>query len=216
MLKLFGITYGDKTTEYTEYRSVHNGKPWRFEYNSILQILDDYKAWPIDHIGIFSWKFKQKTGVSRRSIEAAYLKNSDYEILNLSPNLGKNIGGCGNFMDWSEAGHKGIKDFIKSCCKHTGMLYENDPQHIIYANQFIASKEVYYDYVERIIKPCLELLEGELWEQVNKPAGYTAGLEKEELKKRTGLEFYNYLPFILERMMSQYIQNFGIRTVDLL
>src|SRR5690606_34292813 len=124
--------------------------------------------------------------------------------------------GYGSFMDWSNAGHAGIKYFIIECCNHLGLIYDNDPKHIVYANQFIARKSIYVDYVNNVIKPCLKLLEGDMWNSVNVDAGYTRALSKDELLKYTGLEFYNYIPFILERMMMQYIHNKKIKTMRLI
>lgn len=112
-----------------------------------------------------------------------------------------------HFMDWSNEGHKGIKAMIQRCCDYVGMEYTNDPKPIIYANQFVATKHVYTSYINEVIKPCLELLEGEMWEEVNKDAGYTRAMEASLLKQYTGLDFYNYVPFILERMMMQFVHN---------
>lgn len=118
-------------------------------------------------------------------------------------------------MNWSDDGHKGIKGFIMRCCEHVGMEYTNDPKYIVYANQFVAKKHVYVSYVNDVIKPCLELLEGPMWGEVNRNAGYTRAMPDEKLKLYTGLDFYNYVPFILERMMCQYIFNKKLKCVDI-
>lgn len=217
---LYGIIYEDKETPFLpvigEYWN--RQKKWRFENNILLNIslLASLRSTKETFFGFFSWKFNQKTGLSAEAAiglcEQYY--DSDIELINFSPNLGSNIRGFGNFMDWSDKGHIGIKSMVERCCKHVGMVYENNPDTVVYANLFAARYYVYKDYVETVIKPCLELLEGEMWEEVNREAGYTAGLEKEELKRLTGLDFYNYVPFILERMMMQYIHNKGIKVVS--
>jgi len=225
MLKVYGITYGNHKTEYLEYRNEFKEKLWRFENNCMIDIIEKEKSapefhWNNDYLGIFSCRFREKTGISSdrlfNTFHNAKILIRHIDVYNLSPDLGNNIAGYGNFMDWSEAGHKGIKKLIQACCDHIGIIYENNPDQVIYANQFIARKSVYIDYIERVIKPCLELLEGPLWNQVNVEAGYTAGLEKEELKKYTGLDFYNFLPFICERMMMQYVHSEKLKTIRLI
>jgi hypothetical protein len=153
--------------------------------------------------------------VIKRFIEAQKT-DKGFDVGNFSPQLGKNIGGCGCFMDWSEAGHKGIKAIIQACCAHTGVNYENDPQHVVYAHQFIAKKSVWIDYVNTVLIPSIELMETELWETVNQDAGYTLAMKKEALKAATGLDFYNYLPFVCERLFMQFIHHRNLNTIQLI
>lgn len=224
---LYGLCYGDKTTPFTKIdMQGYVDNKWRFENNVLLNFCES-DFFNIIHrerpeymnskfFGFFSWKFRQKTGLTVENVTDCLHKwyISNIEVINFSPDLGRNIRGFGNFMDWSDKGHIGIKSMVERCCKHVGMVYKNNPDTVVYANLFAARYYVYKDYVETVIKPCLELLEGEMWEEVNREAGYTAGLEKEELKRLTGLDFYNYVPFILERMMMQYIHNKGIKVVS--
>lgn len=205
--------YGDKTTEYTPYLNTATEKLWRFENNPILDIIDNRVAdlSDNDYLGIFSWKFQYKTSLTKNAVLNLMSRRPGYDVYNCCRHHGKNI----HFMDWSNDGHKGIKDFIIRCCQHTGMTYTNDPKFVVFANQFIAKKSVYVNYVNEVIKPCLELLEGPMWEEVNKNAGYTRAMESSKLKKYTGLDFYNYIPFILERMMCQYIFNKNLSCIDI-
>lgn len=220
--RIYGITYGDKTTGFIPFRNEAKEKLWRFEYNPMIEIMakhiHDLPA--SDYLGIFSWKFTQKTGISKNALYTVMRSRVEMhdgaEVYNLSPNLGDNIAGCGCFMDWSSKGHgETLRTLIKECCTHTGMIYYNNPKHIVYANQFIATKLIYQDYMEEVIKPCLELLEGPLWTTANQSAKYTAGVAAKELKQQTFLDFYNYIPFVLERMMMQFIENWKIKTVSL-
>lgn len=220
-LRIFGITYGEYETEYIPYSGITKEKPWRFEYNPMIDIVDNYITTlkDDDYLGIFSWKFPMKTGLNKENLEKIFNQSLHKEpatqLVNLSPHLGNNIAGCGCFMDWSAKGHGEIlRSLIKFCCEHTGMKYQNNPDHVVYANQFIARKDVYKDYMFRVVKPSLELLEGELWKMANISAKYTAGVDKEILKKHTGLDFYNYVPFVIERLMMQYIWNKGIKTAS--
>lgn len=220
-LRIYGITYGDKKTEFTEYKNTATEKLWRFEYNPMIDIVDNHISdlSDDDYLGIFSWKFTQKTGINKSKLERIFnnAPKLPLEILNLSPVLGFDIAGCGNFMNWSAKGHgETLRYLIQKCCHHVGIKYENNPSVIVYANQFIAPVPVYRWYMRDIIKPSLELLEGELWNYANQPANYSAGVKLAELKKHTGLSFYNYIPFVLERMVMQYIHHRQIKTVQMI
>lgn len=210
MIEIYGIVYGDKETEYKPYVNKCTQNAHRFENNAMIDIIDN-RIWHLtdaDLLGIFSWKFQKKTGITRQRIMEAIRQPGD--VYNCSPYLGDHI----HFMDWSEAGHPGIKYFIEQCCKITGMRYNNDCQHVFWANQFIATKKVYVNYINNILKPSLQLLEGELWPMVNVPAGYTAGMKLPKLKELTGLDFYNYVPFVLERMFMQYVDNYKLKVIN--
>jgi hypothetical protein len=119
-------------------------------------------------------------------------------------------------MDWSNEGHTGIRSMIQRCCDHVGINYNDNPAHIIYANQFVARKWVYQKYINEVIKPCLDILEGPMWDEVNRDAGYTRAIDSAKLKELTGLDFYNYIPFILERMFMQFVDHHKFKIEGLL
>jgi hypothetical protein len=66
--------------------------------------------------------------------------------------------------------------------------------------------ELYIDYVDNWIIPALDYMENEIWEEVNVDANYK-GVGKEKLKELTGLEFYNMVTFVLERLILFYIRD---------
>ena len=201
--RIFGIVYGDKVTEYTPYNNDNALTPHRFESEPMIQIVDTMidDMDNNDLLGIFSHAFKSKTGLYKMKL-VRFLKDSPKaDVYNFCRSHGPKI----HFMDWSDEGHKGIKGFIKRCCNHVGMEYTNDPKHIVYANQFVATKHVYVSYMNEVIKPCLELLEGSMWEEVNRDPGYTRAKE--------GVQ-YTFVPFILERMLCQFIHNRNLKCVD--
>jgi hypothetical protein len=195
-IKIFGITYAEHKTEYIDYHNRSPLKPWQFE-NEPMRIIcdtmiDDLQ--PNDLLGIFSHAFRSKTGLSKMNVIRFLTESKLGDVYNFCRGHGKHI----HFMDWSDQGHPGIKDFIIRCCNHVGMVYTNDPKHIVYANQFVATKHVYVSYMNEVIKPCLELLEGAMWEEVNRDPSYS--------RAKPGIK-YTYIPFILERMMCQFIHN---------
>lgn len=216
-MRLYGITYGKRTTDFIPYHNKATDKLWRFEYNPMIDIVDNLCSDLPDSavMGIFSWKFTQKTGYTAKMLIDRYnqYRHPKYQVYNLSPDLKLRKW---NFMDWCEEGHKGMRYLIQCCCEHVGITYENNPPVVVYANQFMAEAAVYRAYMAEVIKPCLKLLEGELWPLANRPAGYTQGLPSHELRKQTGLDFYNYIPFVLERMTMQFIHHHKISTLQLL
>jgi hypothetical protein len=234
-MKLFTITYADgQPCPFTEYRNRATEKLWRFENNAMIDIVQNHlsQVQKNEFVGLFSHKFESKTKRTKQDVEFAlkfkvpqftpdfkwFVKPTlSFDIVNFSPPFNYPIAGkYATFMDWSAAGHgETLRDLIKACCEHIGFQYHNNPEHIVYANQFAARKAVYVDYINTVIKPCLALLEGPLWETVNQPANYGPGLKAEKLKALTGLDFYNYLPFVLERMTMQYIANKNIKTLSL-
>jgi hypothetical protein len=217
MIRVYGITYGDKTTEYTEFRNDKPEKPWRWENGPMVTISDTLLNDLSDNdiVGVVSWKFGRKANIEKPELMALMnLQQKDgvpAHVFSFSRPLGDI-----HFMNWSDAGHVGIIDYVRRCCEHCDIEYTNDPKHVIYANQFLARKHVYQDYINTVIKPCLELLEGSMWEEVNRDAGYTQAMKQPTLKEKTGLDFYNYVPFILERMMSQYIFNRDLRVAQMI
>jgi hypothetical protein len=213
MIRIYGIVYGDKVTEYTRYENKFTEKLWRFENNPMIDISANllHDLGDQDLVGVFSWKFHRKTGFTANQIMPLihFKARPNVQVLNCSPHLGGHI----HFMNWSDAGHIGIKRFVQLCCDHVGIEYNNDCEHVIYANQFVARKDIYQAYINKVIKPCLEFLEGPLWEEVNRPAGYRGALPTEKLKELTGLDFYNFVPFIMERMMMQFVSHYNLNTV---
>lgn len=205
-ITIFGIIYGDKQTEFEPIRNDRPENAWRWENNVMIRVVDSYPLG--DYVGVFSHAFTHKTGFKKHDVISAI--KPGYDVYNFSRKIG-----VPNFMNWSDEGHKGIKGFIQKCCDHTGLIYSDYPKHIIYANQFIATRDVYVNYINNIIKPCIELLEGPLWVHVNQESGYTRAMDREKLKRLTGLEFYNFFPFILERMIMFYVHTHKLKCIDL-
>lgn len=221
-MKLFTITYADgQPCPFTEYRNRATECLWRFENNAMIDIADNKLGQVFDWemVGIFSHKFLAKTNRTAQSVEQAIHHNfpdNAIDLINFSPSYVLPIARKYNsFMDWSAAGHgEVLRDLIKACCEHIGFEYHNTSAHVVYANQFAARKAVYVDYIETVIKPCLELLEGPLWHLANQDSKYI-GIGQPKLKELTGLDYYNYIPFVLERMTIQYIVNRNIKTISL-
>jgi hypothetical protein len=73
---------------------------------------------------------------------------------------------------------------------------------------------VYKEYVE-VLKNAIQLMDSKYTELAFKDANYQSGLTPEQLKERTGLDYYTFHTFILERLLSVWIDNKRISTLDL-
>ena len=52
------------------------------------------------------------------------------------------------------------------------------------------------------------------WYEVNKDAQYKGGLTPEQLKEATNLDFFNFVTFILERLILFYIHNKNLKVCN--
>ena len=203
-ISIYGIKYDN--TQYTEYTSTLNTNTTnlhRFEYGVMLDKLEEIKTLPINQlVGFFSWKFPTKTNLSSKLVYRLIEENKGSDIISFAPRHWKNTD---DYLAFSEYYHPRLEEFLFKVCENLGVPYTKGGNFVTYSNFFVMSKEKWIDYLENWIKPSLKYLETELWCEVNTDANYTSGLTKEDLKARTGLEFYNYCTFILERLIIQYV-----------
>lgn len=207
-ITIYGICFNE--TQSTEYTRIDNkvstiaDKSYLFEYNVILgtDIVNDYT-------GFFSWKFRAKTGINKRVLfNLLKEKNyTEYDIINLCEPLPT------PYLEFSENNHKGFLELFTNLCKDLG-LEANEPKHVIYSNFFLAKKEIFIEY-QNLLRQAIELLETKYKEQAWENSGYK-GLGAERLKQATGLDHYTMHTFILERLMSVWIGNKNIKTLDLI
>lgn len=206
-IDIYGICFKD--SQNTEYKRIDNKvstiaeKSYLFEYNVILNtpIVSDYT-------GFFSWKFRAKTGMNKRVLFNLLKEKNykEYEVINLCEPLPK------PYLEFSESNHKGFMDLFTSICMDLNLIVK-EPKHVIYSNFFIAKKEIFIEY-QILIKKAIELLDTKYMGQAWEDSGYNA-LKKELLKEVTGLDYYPMHTFILERLISVWIDNKGIKTLDL-
>jgi glycosyltransferase involved in cell wall biosynthesis len=207
-LSLYGITYNKD--QYTEFNNYDNSEiktitqnSFLFEYNPIIDIVDNKEI--KEYLGIFSWKMPFKTALSKKLVEKLFkecLKSEEkLDIIGFSPTLFNK-----NYLSFTEKQHPGFMELFNLVCKDLN-LEVKEPEHVVYSNFFIAKKEIYSEFVNTIIKPAIELLETKYKDLAWKDANYTSGLKGEELKEQTGLEFYTFHTFILERLMSIWLEN---------
>ena len=203
--KIYSIVYNDmQDVEYQKYDNSNiktiEQKSYLFEYGPMIDIIDNHTITE-DYLGIFSWKFPLKTGVFKKKL---------FWLMNNSPNADIYIL-CNyvfkeGYLEFTNKYHPGFKDIFYPLCEDLGLKVE-EPKFPIYSNFFIMKTELYKDYVNTVIKPAIELLETKYRDLAWKNANYLAGLKPELLKEFTGLDYYTFHTFVLERLINQYIQN---------
>jgi hypothetical protein len=198
--------YFKKEYDNSHIKSVEQ-QSYLFEYNPMIELS---KSFTDDkYYGVFSWKFNYKTGHTKNTLYNAMVKKhfKRYDIINICKPLPE------PYLEFTENYHKGFMKLFKVICKDLG-LEVKEPKHTIYGNFFIAKGKVYKEYVE-VLKTAIQLMDSKYTELAFKDANYQSGLSPEQLKERTGLDYYTFHTFILERLLSVYIDNKRISTLDL-
>jgi hypothetical protein len=215
---IYAIKYEEKQDidgyiEYFNTRKTVEEKSYLFEYPCIIDIIDSLKNTdPEQLIGVFSWKFPLKTGMFNKKLKRIITINPGYDVYGL---CGQGL--KGKYLKMTYQWHPGFEYIFEKLCTKLG-LEVKEPKTVIYSNFFIAKYSVYKEYIETIIKPAIKILEEdkELKELVWKNANYISGLPKEELKLRTGLEYYPFHTFVLERLMSLFLEKRNLKVKQIL
>lgn len=204
--KIYSITYdGNQPTEHEVYdnsgvRTVESGS-YLFEYQPMIKIIDASELNPDDYIGIFSWKFPIKTGLFKKKLYWLMDKHPNYDIYNCCQEWGF----AGKYLRMTEGFHPGFMELFNPLCQDLNLTV-SEPKEIIYSNHFIAKFSVYKEYVEKIVKPAISLLETKYKDLAWRNAMYR-GLTADKLKEFTGLDYYTFHTFTLERLISIYLEN---------
>jgi len=204
--KIYSIVYDkNQIAEYEKYDNSHiktiEQRSYFFEYNVLIDIIDNFSI-NDEYLGIFSHKFPFKTGLFKKKLFKILEQNPNYDIYTFCSNRVKLKG---KYLEFTEKVHPGFLDLFNKLCNDLGLVVK-EPKYIVYSNFFIAKTKIYKEYVNEIIKPAIELLETKYKQEVWQDSNYK-GLEKDKLKQYTGLDFYTYHSFILERVMLMYLND---------
>lgn len=202
------ITYDDsQVSEYETYNNSHirtkEQKSYLFEYNPIIDIVSNLPE-NIEYLGIFSWKFPQKTGFSKNILYKSlnHYKYKEYDFLNLAKSYWKDTK---IYLEFSYKSHPKLQELIKKLLIHLGKDIYPDRDTYTYSNFFIMKTEHWKDYIENWVKPALEFMEND--PEYFEDAKYITGLPSDKLKELTGLDFYTYHTFCLERLILYFMND---------
>lgn len=205
--KIISICYDiNQNSEYEKYMNKVNSieqKSYLFEYNPIIDIVTNnlYNISDYNYVGIFSWKFPNKTTFSER--EVYYNIDNEHDVYTFVHNRFKT---GKEYFDYSENFHGNLLSVLEKLCSKLNIIYTDSPQYVMYSNFYVAKYEILKDYVYNYIIPSIELLETEFKEDAWRNSKYM-NLSKADLLKYTGLDYYPMHSFILERMFSLYLHN---------
>lgn len=206
-LHVYGITYDDSQyTQFTKYDNSHirtlEQHSNYFEYNVLMDIVDNTTISDDEYLGIFSYKFTQKNNISLKLLDKSFreLKKTNPDVIGLAAS-----GLQGSYLAFSEKNHPGFLELFLPLCADLG-LKVTEPSKVIYSNYFLSTVKFYKFYVNNIIRPAIELLETKYRDLAYRDANYN-GLSPEKLKEYTGMDKYDFITFQLERLLSVYLEN---------
>jgi hypothetical protein len=213
-LDFFQIYYADEQREHLYPFAI----PYKnerltpyFENSVIAELVPKSEA---DYISVCSWRLKEKRNdrimqLKDTSLSYEKIVEKDFDVAVLTPvskshqalHMAKHWHG----EPWINAIDK-LKDFIK---------VPRELSTIIYENHFIARKEIYHEYVHRVLLPCLNFMS--LHSVFYADADYAkrkTEIERERYKQNSGRADWPIAPFILERLFSIWIEGKGFRIVN--
>lgn len=182
-------------------------KSYLMEYNVFNDLVPKFKD--DGYYSVFSWKFPFKTGYYKKAMgkileEIGY---KDYDVINLCQPLDK------PYLEFTEEQHPGFMELFNLVCKDLN-LEVKEPKHTVYSNFFLAKGGVYKEYLTSVLQPAIELMETKYKDLAWKDADYKSGLPKEQLQEATGMEYYPFHAFILERLFSVWIDNKELKVYE--
>lgn len=212
-VNLYSIIYSpDQTPDFTPYDNSHiktvEQRSYLFEYNPILDLSKSFE--PDQYYGIFSWKFRQKTGFNPHILKFMldWHRYKEFDLITICRPLPY------PYLFFTEVNHPGFMDLFAQVCGKLNITIK-EPTTTIYSNQFIAKGSLYSEYVDSVLKPAIELLDGQYKDLAFNNSGYK-GLNAAKLKEVTGLNYYTFHTFILERLLSVWIENKDLKILNLI
>ena len=215
-VKIHTITYDvNQISEYEKYDNsgvkTLEQKSWRFEYNPIIDIVSKITN-EEEYLGVFSLKFSSKTGFTKSILYKSlnHYNYKEYDFINLSKSYWRNTS---EYLNFSYKHHPKLEKLIKKVLIHLGKDIKGDRNNYAYSNFFMMKGVQWKDYVENWVKPALEFMEND--QEYFENAIYTTELSSEKLKELTGLDYYTYHTFVLERLIIFYTNNKNLKTLNL-
>lgn len=166
-----------------------------------------------NYVGVFSYKFPMKTGLSKEMIHYL-IKDETVDVISFCPQrfVGKS-GKAYKYLEFTQIVHPNFMQGFTHLCKHLG-LEVKEPRCVIYSGQWVAKEEIYSRYVNEVMIPAIDYMETDpkMREYAWMDSEYNkrAGLKQPQLKQLTGLDYYSYHTFFLERLPSIVIDNWNL------
>lgn len=214
-IKIWSLKYKEEQAgDFEEVLNPKREKGWRFEYNVMLDKLQDIKDGKEEYYGFLSWKFPYKTGIFKNLL-FELLKDGKYQeadFINLSK---KWWSSSKKYLEFSYHHHPKLEEILTKVLNNLNQPYQYSNTYT-YSNFFLMKKENWVDYLENWVVPSLEYMENTIWDEVNIDANYGSGLPSEKLMESAGVEYYNYVTFVLERLIIFYTKSKNLKAINLI
>ncbi len=182
-----------------------------FENTPISEIVPKSNA---DFISVCSWRLKKKRGdcfrLPDKTLTKEKIENTDFDIAILTPRSPTH-----NVMGMASHWHGSAWDnAINELKKFTKI--PNVVKHAIYENHFIARADIYKEYVNTCLMPCMDFMQSNDIFFVD--SGYITRKKPEdvlEFQKKTGRKDWPIAPFVLERLFSIWINDKNLKVINL-
>lgn len=182
-----------------------------FENSVIAKLVPQSSA---DLISVCSWRLKEKRNdmfrLTDKSLSYEKITNEDFDVAILTPRSASHkpllMASAWHGKAWDDALND-LRNFIK---------VPKEVSRAIYENHFIATKEVYHEYVNKCLLPCMDYIrDRSVYFEDSGYARRKTPEEREKYTKTTGLSDWPIAPFILERLFSIWVEGKGFKLINL-
>lgn len=195
----FSIPY--KNTTLTPY----------FENSVIEDLVPKSKS---DLVAVCSWRLRQKREdmwqLTDKSLTHEKITTADFDVAVLTPRSPSHkallMASIWHGPAWDNAIND-LRKFIK---------IPREVSKAIYENHFIATKEIYHEYVNHCLTPCISYIRDNPLYMAD--SGYAKRKTPEEVKRYSNLSGrsdWPIAPFILERLFSIWIEGKQFKIINL-
>lgn len=191
-----------------------------FESQVIADMVPNLQA---DLISICSWRLAQKRGDTivnlngDTSLTREKILSNDFDVSVLTPRSPRHqplaMASMWHGQAWDDA-FSVFKKFLKS---GLGINVPDELKKAIYENHFIAKQEIYKEYVEKYLLPCMAFMHGKEVFKAN--SGYINKKkntqEVTDYQEKSGRKDWPIAPFILERLFSIYCEGRNFKIINI-
>lgn len=227
-MKVYQIYYNEETKaqlepEYIPY--FNNPTTVYFESKVMCDLIDKGEHKGVDYFGIVGNKLRRKISQSKtwgrriRNISKKNFSPKSFEqfVYDYRPHIASySTNGRHAVFPWAEQFHGGICKATQAIVKKLGIRAAYDKVTIqpIYFNYFVAKPDIYQDYVNKILRPAIDLMENDAEIKTLLEVDSNYGQVSAELEKQIGYNYYPLHPFICERLINLYLNMYNFKIIQ--
>jgi hypothetical protein len=189
--KIIQIYYDDKTVkncyDHSSVSKFYNPEHTDFFENSIIADLASEAA---DYDFFAVWSHLHKYKIQGQKLDFNRLENlmSQFDLIAFQRMMR-------NGRIFSGVQQKKYSKIFNEIMERLGLKYRfpNRPKFIVMQNHFITKSKIFIDYVEKVLRPAMEIMD-----QMPEAA--------ERVEYRGKAKYYTFKPFLCEKLISAYIE----------